>query len=152
MRIEVQWDARNQVLAAPKTPQAIRDIALPGVAMEALRRHRAQRGAVPLPDTFVFHGPEGKPLVPSTLRRQHLKPLLQRAGLPPETRIHDLRHGNASLLANRGTPLNVLTARLGHHSVRVTEVYTHSNEEAQRDAARTIGDALEGASRWTDSG
>jgi integrase len=150
IRIERQWRPETRKLADPKSRHAVREVTLSGAAMEALRVHRAALGAVPHPESLVFATATGRPPHPSTLTRNHLKPILRRAGLPPETRIHDLRHGSASVLADAGTPLNVLKERLGHHSLRVTEIYLHSSPEAQRKAAETI-DAVLSVPRQTAS-
>lgn len=138
IRIERQWRAESRKLTDPKSRHAVREVTLSAAAMDALRTHRATLGAVPHPETLVFATATGKPPHPSTLTRNHPKPILRRAGLPLETGLHDLRHGSASILADAGTPLNVLKERLGHHSLRVTEIYLHSSPEAQRKAAETI--------------
>ena len=138
IRIERQWRAESRKLAPPKSEHSTREVTLSAAALDVLRAHRTALGAVPHPEALVFATKTGKPPHPSTLTRSHLKPILRRAGLPSETRIHDLRHGSASVLADAGTPLNVLKERLGHHSLRMTEIYLHSSPEAQRKAAETI--------------
>ena len=146
IRIERQWRAECRKLAEPKSQHSVREVTLSTATLEALRAHRTALGAVPHPEALVFATETGKPPHPSTLTRGHLKRILRRAELPPETRIHDLRHGSASVLADAGTPLNVLKERLGHHSLRMTEIYLHSSPEAQRKAAETI-DAILSARR-----
>ena len=107
---------------------------------------RAQRerlgGALLHPDAFVFLDPRGAAVRANTLRSSHWKPLLRRAGLPETLRLHDLRHASASALANAGVPLNVLKERLGHASLRTTEVYLHSSEKAQREASDKLEQIL----------
>jgi len=46
-------------------------------------------------------------------------------GLPEGTRIHDLRHSFASVLANLGTPLNEIGVLLGHTQISTTQRYAH---------------------------
>jgi integrase len=41
------------------------------------------------------------------------------AGLPPE-RLHDLRHGAASVMLAAGVPLKVVSATLGHAMIGMT--------------------------------
>lgn len=51
-------------------------------------------------------------------------------------RIHDLRHSHASWLLARGVPIHVVSARLGHESVKTTwDVYSHLLPDAQFAAA-----------------
>jgi integrase len=49
-------------------------------------------------------------------------------------RFHDLRHTFASRLVEAGVDLITVKELLGHHSVKVTERYTHSNAQ-QKDLA-----------------
>ena len=45
--------------------------------------------------------------------------LVKRSGLPP-VRLHDLRHGAATMMLPRGTELKVIADQLGHSSVVLT--------------------------------
>jgi integrase len=102
--MEQQREARHPSEEPPRDP------------LGHARAHRTRLGAVPHPETFVFVGAGDVPSDASTLWRSHMKQILARAGLPPEIRIHDLRHGSASVLADAGAPPSVLKDRLGHHS------------------------------------
>jgi integrase len=52
------------------------------------------------------------------------------------TRIHDLRHAQATTLLNSGVPPQVVAARLGHSSATITmSVYAHSDAAQDRRAA-----------------
>jgi site-specific recombinase XerD len=58
-------------------------------------------------------------------------------------RLHDLRHGFASMLVSAGTNVRVVSDLLGHATVGFTlTVYTHPNEEeasaAMAEAERLI--------------
>ena len=53
-------------------------------------------------------------------------------------RLHDLRHGFASMLVGAGTNVRVVSDLLGHATVGFTLVYTHPREE---DAAAAIAEA-----------
>ena len=71
-----------------------------------------------------------KPFDRDNFARRYLKPALKRAGLPDAARsgvrFHDLRHTCASLWFEGGIPLAVISRRLGHASVAVTDrVYVH---------------------------
>jgi integrase len=96
-----QYDGHLTV-APHKTPRSERVIALDRTTVAALRRHRglqqAERerasGAYHA-SGYVFTGLNGDPLAPERLSRI-FKKLTAEAGLPP-IRLHDLRHGAASL-------------------------------------------------------
>ena len=67
---------------------------------------------------------------------------LQRAGLPP-VRLHDLRHGAASLLAALGVPPRDVMDILGHANIQTTlGLYTHSTTELRREAMERLGRRL----------
>jgi integrase len=55
---------------------------------------------------------------------------------PPVIRLHDLRHTHATLLLSAGTPVKVVSERLGHASPVITmSVYAHVLPGGQRAAA-----------------
>ena len=93
------------------------------LAPAAIRLLRLQRHRCAVDERFVFPGSEpGKTI--GDLRRiwERTK---KAAKLPSDMRIHDLRHSMASRLANAGTPLNEISAVLGHRSLAVTQRYAH---------------------------
>jgi excisionase family DNA binding protein len=53
-------------------------------------------------------------------------------------RFHDLRHTYASRLVANGVDIITVRDLLGHHSVEVTQRYTHSNEAQKRLAVETL--------------
>jgi len=60
---------------------------------------------------------------------------------PPRWRgLHSLRHSLASRLIEAGTPLEVITAILGHSSQRSTQAYIRIDVEALRDVALGLGE------------
>ncbi len=125
-----------------KTARSRRRVDLPVVAVEALRRHRARLGAVPLPSVPMFSDPGGGPIRRSNLLRRWFYPLLARAGLP-KVRFHDLRHTHASLLLAQGVNPKVVQERLGHSQISLTlDTYSHVMPSLQRDAARRLDELL----------
>ncbi len=61
--------------------------------------------------------------------------LSKKAGLPP-IRLHDLRHGSATLALRAGVAMVTVQRRLGHSSIRVTsDIYTTVLAEVEREAA-----------------
>ena len=59
------------------------------------------------------------------------------AGLPPDLRVHDLRHSFASALANAGTPLNEIGTVLGHTQLSTTTRYAHHSPQRLIATAET---------------
>ena len=62
----------------------------------------------------------GDPMAPDRLTRT-FKKLAVLAGLPP-IRLHDLRHGAASLALSAGVEVKVVQELLGHSSIVLTAV------------------------------
>lgn len=84
-------------------------------------------------DNLVFVTGSGNPMDVHNARRD-LQRVLRSAGLPTERPWHSLRHGFATRLLQRGMPLQVVSAMLGHSSIRVTaDVYGHVNPAVDQD-------------------
>lgn len=133
-----------------KTAKGRRAIALPGLAVAALREHRAAQleerlkaGSLWEDNDLVFPNHVGRPMERQNVAKRSFKPLLQRAGLP-KVRFHDLRHSAATLLLALGEHPKVVQERLGHATIGVTmDVYSHVMPDMQRQAAAKL-DALFG--------
>jgi integrase len=60
-------------------------------------------------------------------------------------KFHGLRHTCATLLLQAGTPVHVVSERLGHSKVTMTlEVYAHVLPDMQTEAAATLAALLHG--------
>jgi integrase len=90
----------------------------------------------------VFTTPLGMALDPrNALRWWH--GLCEGAGLG-RRRFHASRHTAATLLLDRGVPLEVVSAILGHASLAITaDVYARVTLDAKRRALEALSDALE---------
>jgi integrase len=62
----------------------------------------------------------------------------------PDVTIHDLRRTTGSWLVQRGVPLKVIGAALGHRDTRSTEVYARIAAQQPAEALDMLGDALSG--------
>ena len=61
----------------------------------------------------------------------------------PAISVHGLRHTSATLGLISGTPLKVMSERLGHSSITMTgDIYSHVTEGMDREAASRIASAL----------
>jgi integrase len=133
-----------------ETVKSRRTLALPAVAVEALRRQKTRQTEARLAagpawqDTgLVFTTASGGPIHGSTVthRFQHR---LKEAGLPAR-RFHDLRHGAASLLLAGGASMRSVMEQLGHSQISLTmNTYAHIAPELLRDNAAKLNDALGG--------
>jgi integrase len=114
-------------------------------AMDAHRRRqeefRRQFGADYRTDLdLIFANPDGTPLKPDSISAV-VSLLFRRLKLPKGASLHSLRHTHTSHRLANGVPLPVVSARLGHSSVRLTaEIYSHMLNGQDDEAAR----------RWED--
>lgn len=85
---------------------------------------------------LVFAREDGSPLALDAVTKRFVE-LAREAGLRP-VRLHDLRHGAASLRLAAGVPLAVVSKSLGHSSSSFTaDVYSHLLEGVGREAAES---------------
>ncbi len=75
----------------------------------------------------------GRPRLPAQVFRI-VKAAAQGASLPAEISPHWLRHAHASHALDRGAPISLVQATLGHASVQTTGRYTHArpNDSSSR--------------------
>ncbi|MBI2862918.1 MAG: site-specific integrase [Chloroflexi bacterium] len=140
--------AEGLKLGEPKTAKGRRSVALPVVALNALREHRRAQleerllaGSEWKDSDLVFVNHFGGPLERQNILRRSFVPLLEKAGLP-RIRFHDLRHSAATLLLSQGVSAKVIQERLGHSQISVTmDVYAYVLPNLQREAADKL-DAL----------
>ncbi|WP_246266465.1 site-specific integrase [Nonomuraea typhae] len=131
------------VQGKPKTEASDRTIALDADTVAALRAHRKRQAAERLAageawteTGFVFTDEIGRPLHPQQVSDQFYLLAFQ-VGLPP-VRLHDLRHGAASLMLAAGVDLKVVQETLGHVSSAFTrDTYTSVFPEVARAAAES---------------
>jgi integrase len=125
----------------PKTDAGARTVALDSHTTALLEEHRehqrAERenwGDAWVETGCVFTQENGAWLHPQTVTRTFLR-LSEAAGLPP-VRLHDLRHGAASLAHAAGADLKDIQEMLGHSSIAVTaDIYTSLLPEVDRAIA-----------------
>lgn len=99
----------------PKTYQR-RAVPLPGALVDELATHLGGKAR----EEFVFTSSRGGPLRHSNFYARHFKPAVIRAGLPEETRFHDLRHSYAAMLIAEGAHPRAIMERMGHSTIQVT--------------------------------
>jgi len=122
-------------------------IALPTVALEALRQHRAKQAEVKLllggrydDHDLVCTQADGSPWWSSGFDRAFRRAKKQ-AGI--DVRFHDLRHTHATQLLRAGVHPKVVSERLGHASIGITlDIYSHVLPSMQEEAADRIDVSL----------
>jgi integrase len=137
------------VVLPPKTERSRRTVPLPPTLAEILRRHRAEQNERRLlsgpawhAGDFVFDRGDGQPIDPDTFSKM-FRSVARTTGLDG-VRLHDLRHGFASMLVSAGTNVRVVSDLLGHSTISFTlQTYTHPDEQeaaaAMAEAERLIG-------------
>jgi len=128
----------DTILGAPKTARGRRTIGI-GTDVVAYLRPLVGRPS----DAWLFE------VAGNMVTERTLLPLWNRwviaSGIAKRPRLHDLRHAHASWMMARNYPLNDLSRRLGHASIKVTaDTYGHLAHDAQTRAA-TLADMGLGA-------
>lgn len=133
------------VYGPPKTAAGDhRVVSLDAVTVAVLRQHRATQAAERLAwgpayadSGRVFTREDGAALHPERVTRR-FRSLVGVAGLRP-VRLHDLRHGYASLAMAAGVPLPIVSKLIGHSSVAITaDLYSHLLEGVGEAAAEQV--------------
>jgi integrase len=132
------------MLGMPKTAKGRRTVTLDKGTVAALREHRKQQAAERLlmgpgwTDTdLVFCHVDGTMLHPERFTRGFSE-AVRRLGLPT-IRLHDLRHGWATLALQAGIHPKVVQERLGHANIGITlDTYSHVVAGLHGDAAEQV--------------
>ena len=151
------------VFGQPKTGRP-RTVSLSAETVQLLRTHRQQQRELMMAHRSSYHDfglvfakdwsevrrsteRIGQPLQMNNLGQREYAKIIKAAGVKP-IKFHGLRHTMATLLLKAGTPVHVVSERLGHSKVEMTlEVYAHVLPDMQREAADTIGAILHGKVR-----
>jgi integrase len=148
VRAALQRVGKKWVLVEPKSERSRRIVALPRMAIVALRAHRVRQKKERLlagsrwnESGFVFTTRTGTPIAPRNLNRA-FKGLLKKASLP-EVRFHDLRHTAATFLLAQGVDPRTIMETLGHSQISLTlNTYSHVLPALQQDAAARMHELL----------
>ncbi|WP_225854370.1 site-specific integrase [Micromonospora sp. ALFpr18c] len=142
-------DVNGEIVESePKSDAGHRIVALDVETVKALKKHRkkqrkAQEDAASAWRDVgrVFTRTTGEWVEPGWLS-DHFDRLVRRAGLPP-IRLHDLRHGAATLALAAGTEMKVVQDMLGHSSIALTsDTYTSVLPEVAHQAAEAAAQLI----------
>lgn len=114
----------------PKNEFSKREIAVPKYVIDILRDYMNEQKVINMNNTLMNVGP--------SYYSHRFKYLLDKYGLPP-TRLHDLRHYNATLMMNLGIPDKVASERLGHKdTAMLKKIYQHSLNSVDRETSEKL--------------
>ncbi|MFF1398649.1 tyrosine-type recombinase/integrase [Streptomyces sp. NPDC058287] len=124
----------------PKGRRRKQSLPLPAICVAPLRWQRLRQAAVReragagwVESDYVFTTRTGRPIEPRNVYRSFTR-VAANAGLRV-IRLHDARHGTATLLTAAGVAPRVVMEILGHSQIAVTmNVYTHVVQDTQREA------------------
>ncbi|GAB2491880.1 hypothetical protein GCM10026982_15660 [Nocardiopsis aegyptia] len=154
-RRQIGWEVEEADL---KTDGSEATIALDKATVDVLRAHRARQNEERLAwgDAWegvghVFARENGAPLHPATLTEEFERIAFD-AGLPP-IRLHDLRHGAATLALAAGVDMKTVQAMLRHSSITITaDIYASVLPEVAHEAAEASARMVPRAASGTGSG
>ncbi|MFG1955197.1 tyrosine-type recombinase/integrase [Micromonospora sp. NPDC048830] len=146
------------VEGAPKTSAGARAVALDKRTVKVLREHRRRQieqrarrlaaGKAWHDSGYVFVRSDGTPIHPGYASCR-FRLLVHQTNVPP-IRLHDLRHGAASLAHEAGADLKTIQDLLGHASIVITaDTYTSVLPLAQRRCADATAKLVLTAARRT---
>ncbi|WP_104817596.1 site-specific integrase [Kitasatospora sp. MMS16-BH015] len=151
-------------ICEPKSRAGTRQIALDHDTIRSLRAHQRRQeaeqttaGGTWTDSGYVFTTVLGEPLAPDHVGHV-FQQLVRRHGLPP-VRLHDLRHGAASMALSAHVDLKVIQHQIGHASIVTTadtyvSVLPQIAREGAEATARLLREAARGYARgqWRASG
>ncbi len=127
-------------LSTPKSKKSNRVITLDDAAVKLLKKHRVNQKEVllayenykPATTNIIFHQHDGRWLRTNVVR-ELFKAKCKQAALPILS-PHALRHTHAVHLLESGINIKYVSERLGHASIKATEVYLHVTKKIENDA------------------
>ncbi|MFB7338558.1 tyrosine-type recombinase/integrase [Streptomyces hydrogenans] len=132
----------------PKTDSGFRVVALDDDTVDVLKRHRerqeadrAEWGSAWVNTGLVFTQEDGSWLHPGKVT-DLFERLVAASGLPP-IRLHDLRHGAATLMLAADIDIKIVSDTLGHSDTRITRdiyqsVLPHVGKSAAEATAKLV--------------
>jgi len=131
----------------PKTDASSRTIALPQIAIEAIKKYRVEQAELCLqlgkgltPESMLFDEYSGLN-VPNRIT-VNFRSFIKSHGFKHVT-FHDLRHTHATHLLEQNIHPKIVSERLGHSTIALTmNTYSHVMPTMQEEAANKVDDML----------
>ena len=108
--------------------------------LSLLRALRKEQASACISQWIFTQDGNSEPMFPKTPTR-YFSDFGKKYGIP-NFHPHLLRHTSATLALLNGADIVSVSQRLGHSSIKITERYTHANEESIRRAGQAVRDAL----------
>lgn len=134
---DIDFDRAAATLPDTKTGRSERELGAPALLLLEELKPLVRSG-----NPFVFFGAKEKSHFSDTAR---LWDCVRHAAGLPDVRLHDLRHGYASVGLASGLTLPVIGALLGHSDVATTSRYAHLADSARKRAADLTGGVIAAA-------
>lgn len=119
----------GNVETRPKNKSSIRKLKIPLPLMHILNEHKQRHK--------LFHNFSDDFRICNNIRNTSIQRRneIYSADLNKTIRIHDFRHSNASVMANKNVNIQEISRRLGHSNVEITwNTYCHIDPEAEQKA------------------
>lgn len=127
------FDGR-EIVTEPKTPKSRRVVPMPAKLRDLMRQY-IEALYEPQPGDRLF------PYTKSSFSRWMSKGC-EASGVE-RIRLHDLRHSHASLLINLGSPILLVSERLGHEDIQTTlQTYGHLYNKTTDEALQKLDDLM----------
>lgn len=133
------------ILQDTKTSGSRRSVALPTIAIEALKEQKSRQDFYRsklgegnyIESDYVCTWEDGRPIPPKYVNKK-MSRIYKKLDIP-KIRFHDLRHTHATLLLKSNVNIKVIQERLGHSRVSITlDTYSHLTDDMQKEAADTM--------------
>jgi integrase len=153
VRWQIVQNGTDRDQGQPKSEAGERQVSLDKHTIKELRAHKARQNLERLvagpgwqETGFVFTTETGAPLDPAQVTEQ-FELLAMEVGLPP-IRLHDLRHGAATILLRAGHDMKVVQETLGLSSITIaSDTYTSVLPDLARQSAEDAADILVNAGK-----
>jgi len=134
----------------PKNEASIRTIRVPQYVMKYLKEHKSK---LPTDCKYLFPNQRGNQHYKEILcdsviyghnfRRRHLRPALERVGLPMKIDIHTFRHTSVRLARESGADMTAISKRLGHKDIGTTaNLYSELFENIDIELVNNLDDYI----------
>lgn len=130
-----------------KSDSSTRKIYAPEFVMNNLRKYIDSMSYIPITKQIFWSHKGNKPILRQTLSSYFTKVLTENN--LPIIDFHDLRHIHATLLVNKGVNVKSLSSRLGHSKIETTNIYMHTIEQIDKQAAHIINNAISDIKKGT---
>lgn len=127
-------------LAPVKSKTSNRNIPVPPILLDQLKRYKEETSDQANPFNLVWHDIDGSPLF-SQRDWAQWRDLLMDAGLR-HVNPHSTRKTAASVLVSLGADMSMVMRILGHSDLSITEIYADVDREAIRSAMSKMGAIL----------